>query len=131
METVLDEVTRTGHYGRMPDVNVTKLKSKLSHYLRLVRKGGTVVVYDRDKPVAEIVPYRRQRMTITPPSDTSGPWYEVPMPPALPPEVAKLAMDMFWEDRNSEPAWMSSGSPGREEPGEEESGPGSGDRGCR
>lgn len=94
----------------MPDVNVTKLKAKLSHYLRLVRKGGTVVVYDRDKPVAEIIPYRGKRMTITPPSDTSGPWYEVPTGPPLPPEVARAAMAMFWADRKKEPAWQAGDS---------------------
>lgn len=102
MESALAEVTRTGHNGAMPRVRVTKLKAKLSHYLRLVRKGETVEVYDRDKPVAEIIPYRKNRLRVTPPEDPAGKWFETPLPPPLPPEVAKAAMDMYWEDRRKE-----------------------------
>jgi prevent-host-death family protein len=105
MATTLDEVTRTGQNGRMPDVNVTNLKAKLSHYLRLVRQGETVVVFDRDKPVAEIVPYRTDRLRFTPPEDPEGRWYDVPTGPPLAPEAAKAAMDMFWADRKKEPEW--------------------------
>ncbi len=38
-------------------VRVATLKAKLSEYIRAVRKGHPVVVYDRDTPVARIVPY--------------------------------------------------------------------------
>jgi prevent-host-death family protein len=33
------------------------LKAKLSAYLAAVRKGETVVVYDRKTPVARLIPY--------------------------------------------------------------------------
>ncbi len=38
-------------------VRVAALKARLSEYLRAVRRGHPVVVYDRDTPVARLVPY--------------------------------------------------------------------------
>jgi prevent-host-death family protein len=40
----------------MPVVNVSELKNRLSHYLRLVRRGETVLVSDRDQVIARIEP---------------------------------------------------------------------------
>jgi prevent-host-death family protein len=41
-------------------VRVAELKAGLSAYLREARAGGTVVVCDRDTPVARLVPYTAQ-----------------------------------------------------------------------
>lgn len=41
----------------MSDVKVSELKAKLSAYLSEVRRGETVVVYDRSTPVARLVPF--------------------------------------------------------------------------
>jgi len=41
----------------MKKVMVSELKAKLSAYLSEVRKGETVVVYDRKMPVARLIPY--------------------------------------------------------------------------
>ena len=38
-------------------VRVAALKARLSEYIRAVRRGHPVVVYDRDTPVARLVPY--------------------------------------------------------------------------
>ncbi len=40
----------------MPVVKVSELKNRLSHYLRLVRRGETVLVSDRDQVIARIEP---------------------------------------------------------------------------
>ncbi len=40
----------------MRRVNIAELKNNLSRYLEHVRAGGTVVVFDRDQPVAQLVP---------------------------------------------------------------------------
>lgn len=40
----------------MTQVRIAELKSRLSEFLRLVRDGGTVAVFDRDRLVARIVP---------------------------------------------------------------------------
>lgn len=38
----------------MPVVKTAELKNRLSHYLRLVRRGESVLVCDRDRVVARI-----------------------------------------------------------------------------
>lgn len=40
----------------MKTINVAELKTHLSKYLRLVRKGEHIVVRDRNELVAEIIP---------------------------------------------------------------------------
>ncbi|MGH7390074.1 MAG: type II toxin-antitoxin system Phd/YefM family antitoxin [Candidatus Rokuibacteriota bacterium] len=43
----------------MKKAKVAELKNSLSRYLAHVKRGGTVVVYERDRPVAQIVPAPR------------------------------------------------------------------------
>jgi len=38
-------------------VKIGELRDNLSSYVRLVRRGEEVVVLDRDRPVARIVPF--------------------------------------------------------------------------
>jgi antitoxin (DNA-binding transcriptional repressor) of toxin-antitoxin stability system len=38
---------------------IAELKNQLSRYLEHVREGGSVLVLDRDQPVAQIVPLHR------------------------------------------------------------------------
>jgi prevent-host-death family protein len=38
-------------------VSIAELRARLSAYLRAVRKGQHVTVFDRDGPVARLVPY--------------------------------------------------------------------------
>lgn len=45
----------------MRAVGIKELKNKLSHYVRLVTSGETVLVTDRDEVVAELVPPRPGR----------------------------------------------------------------------
>ena len=45
----------------MRSVGVKALKNKLSEYLRLVAAGETVLVTDRDRVVAELIPPREGR----------------------------------------------------------------------
>ena len=45
----------------MTKAKVSELKAKLSGYLAEVRKGGTVVVYDRATPIARLVPFKGGR----------------------------------------------------------------------
>lgn len=42
----------------MQKVKIAELKNNLSRYLDYVRGGGSVLVLDREHPVAEIVPLR-------------------------------------------------------------------------
>ena len=40
----------------MQTVNIAELKNRLSHYLRQVRGGEEILIRDRARPVAKIVP---------------------------------------------------------------------------
>jgi len=48
----------------MKKVGVADLKARLSEHLRSVRNGSTLTVFDRDTPVARIVPYAAQPLEI-------------------------------------------------------------------
>lgn len=53
-----------GYIKRMKSAKVAKigeLRDGLSRYIKHVRSGGTVVVYDRGTPVAEIIPIRQSK----------------------------------------------------------------------
>ena len=43
----------------MKRARIAELKNNLSRYLDHVKAGGSVVVFDRDRPVAQIVPLPR------------------------------------------------------------------------
>jgi len=40
----------------MKAVNIAELKNRLSHYLRIVRRGQPILVRDRDRVIARIEP---------------------------------------------------------------------------
>jgi prevent-host-death family protein len=42
----------------MRSVNIADLKNNLSQYLKEVRSGGEVLIKDRNKPIARIVPLK-------------------------------------------------------------------------
>ena len=48
----------------MKGVGIADLKVRLSEYLRLVRKGRTLTVLDRDTPIAQIVPYQSEALEV-------------------------------------------------------------------
>lgn len=45
-------------------VRIADLKARLSEHLRTVRRGTSLVVMDRDTPVARIVPYAAQALEV-------------------------------------------------------------------
>lgn len=47
----------------MKSVGIKQLKARLSEYVRLARRGETILVSDRDEVVAELGPARRQAPT--------------------------------------------------------------------
>jgi prevent-host-death family protein len=94
----------------MRSVNISDLKARLSAHIQLVRDGEEVLVCDRNKPVARIVPCRLEdrseqeqrlvaRGVLTPPlkkRPASGSW---PEPPG---NVSDKAMEQVWrEERES------------------------------
>ena len=96
----LDKVASRSYPHSMRSVGLKTLKNKLSEYVRLAAGGETVLVTDREKVVAELVPPRESRSPLladalladavrrgwlTPPSLPPG----TPPPPAA--GVAPLA----------------------------------------
>src|SRR5437867_10291987 len=78
----------------MDTVRIAELKARLSEYLRAVRRGRTLTVLDRDRPVARIVPCDTERRPLTVRSPRPGaiPLARVPLPPALRAKADVLAL---------------------------------------
>ncbi len=47
----------------MKSAKIGELRDRLSSFLAYVRRGGIVRVFDRDRPIADIVPVRRAGVT--------------------------------------------------------------------
>ena len=80
----------------MKQVRIAELKAKLSEYLRAVRRGETIAVFDRETPVAQIVPMRspsaiqvRKPAPGTPPPNR----VRLPKPAKLPIDVVQLLLE--------------------------------------
>ena len=72
----------------MKRAGIAELKNRLSYYLDFVRRGQSVLVYDRDRPIARIEPVR--------PSDAvaDDDWTaQLQQSGALRPPSARLAKD--------------------------------------
>ena len=96
-----DQHGHIAYNGGMRTVNIGELKARLSAHIRLVREGEEVLVCDRNKPVARLVPCRLEersaqeqqlvaRGVLTPPlkqRSASGSW---PNPPG---NVSDKAME--------------------------------------
>ncbi|MGZ7033012.1 MAG: type II toxin-antitoxin system Phd/YefM family antitoxin [Thermoanaerobaculia bacterium] len=80
---------------------MAELKARLSEYLRFVRKGNEVTVYDRNDPIARVVPYTASGpLVVREATRKYSTLREIPLPHPI-----KLAVDpveMLLEDRNSE-----------------------------
>lgn len=50
-----------GYYSHMHRASISDVKNGLSSYVDLVREGETVVITDRGRPVAQLVPAARSR----------------------------------------------------------------------
>ena len=109
-EIVDDQLGHIDYNRGMRTVNISDLKAQLSAHIQLVRDGEEVLVCDRNKPVARIVPClvedrseQEQRLVargvLTPPlkkRPVSASW---PEPPG---DVSDKVMEQVWrEERES------------------------------
>jgi prevent-host-death family protein len=90
----------TGDYHvTMKKIGVADLKAKLSEYLRIARKGGEVVVMDRDQPIARIVPYSETGgLRIREPAGRYKRLGDIPLPPPVKLDIDPV--DLLIEERN-------------------------------
>jgi prevent-host-death family protein len=74
----------------MKRVRIADLKARLSEHLRAVRRGETIAVFDRETPIAQLVPVRdRAALRVRKPAPGTPPPNRVPLPRA-----AKLNVDI-------------------------------------
>jgi len=71
----------------MKQVGIAELKSRLSEYLRAVRRGESVTILDRDTPIAKMVPIHSVGLRVRKPSKGALPPNRVPLPPPLKLEI--------------------------------------------
>jgi len=89
----------------MKPVNIAEFKTHLGKYLRVVRKGGTVVVADRGTPVATVVPFpapARPRMEFREAEGPASDLAKLPRLPPTPPGCPSL-LDLLLDDRGVKP----------------------------
>ncbi len=94
----------------MKSVNISDLKARLSAHIRIVRGGEEVLVCDRNKPVARIVPCHSEdhteqerrlvaRGVLAPPLKQRPPSGSWPVPPG---NVRDEVMEQVWrQERGS------------------------------
>ena len=94
-------MTIRDYHETMKKVRVAELKARLSSYLRSVRRGHELTVYDRDQPIAKLVPYGPKGvLSVREPAAEYGKISDVPMPPPLRLKVDPV--ELLLEDRQSE-----------------------------
>lgn len=89
------------------EVKIGELKAGLSRHLRFVRRGGEIIVKDRDRPIARIVPYRSEPEALKTRLPTKS-LQEVEdlLASRTPPEL-KLSMEEILEDlREARKDWF-------------------------
>jgi len=85
----------------MNQVRIADLKGHLSEHLRRVRKGHELTVYDRNEPVARIVPYaERGILVVREPVRSYRTLRDVPSPPPV--TLAIDPVELLLEDRKRE-----------------------------
>jgi len=93
-------MTRYDYHVTMKAVRIADLKARLSEHLRGVRKGHELTVYDRDEPIARIVPWsRRGALSVREPVKAYRSLGEVPLPKPVHLDID--AVDLLLEDRDS------------------------------
>jgi prevent-host-death family protein len=89
-------MTIYSHNVAMKQVRIAELKSRLSEYLRAVRRGETIAVLDRNTPVAHIVPvHERPTLRVRKPAPNSPALNRVrlPKPAKLKVDIVKLLLE--------------------------------------
>lgn len=86
---------------RKKTVGVAELKARLSEYLRSVRRGGDVVIHDRNEPIARLVPYAAAdaRLVVREPARKYGTLGKVPLP--RPVQLDVDVVELLLEERKT------------------------------
>ena len=79
-------------------LRVAEFKAKLSAYLRSVRSGRELTIYDRDQPIARVVPIGKTTpLAVREPVTRYATLCDIPLPPPL--RQDGDIVDLLLEDR--------------------------------
>lgn len=98
---VTPRMTRKDYHLVMSTVSIAELKARLSHYVRIVHRGGSVTVLNRSEPVARLVPVgpTPKRLSLRPPKVGAPAPGRVPLPPRL--RTRRDVVELLLEERQS------------------------------
>lgn len=78
----------------MKKVGVAELKARLSQYLRVVRRGQSITVLDRDTPIAQIVPFSPSTpLSVRPQGSVKLHEVKLPAPLGLEDDIVDLLLE--------------------------------------
>ena len=85
----------------MSKVGVADLKARLSEYLRTVKRGEEITVYDRNEPIARIVPFTSPgALIVRQPTRGYKSFRDIKLP--LPVKLDVDPVELLLQDRNKE-----------------------------
>jgi len=85
----------------MIKVGIAELKARLSEHLRIVKRGGEVTVYDRNEPIARIIPYAATGpLVVREPAQVYRTLGEIKLPPPVKLDVDPV--ELLLEDRRKD-----------------------------
>lgn len=84
----------------MKKAKIAEFKAKLSGYLKYVRRGETVTIYDRDNPIADVIPHTTAPISELVISEPTGDLKELWKNPRLNSKLGKTdSLAILLEDR--------------------------------
>lgn len=96
----LAKMTIYDYHIVMKQVRIAELKSRLSEYLRAVRRGQSVTILDRDTPVAKIIPVQQAGLHVRKPANDAPRPNRVPLPP--PANLDLDVLELLLEERQGQ-----------------------------
>jgi prevent-host-death family protein len=90
-------MTICDYHVAMKQARIAELKSRLSEYLRAVRRGQSVTILDRDTPIAKIIPVQQVGLHVRKPANDAPRPNRVPLPP--PANLELDVLELLLEER--------------------------------
>lgn len=101
MKSGLGNMVIDDYLMTMKRVGVAELKAKLSEHLRTVRRGGEVTVYDRNEPIARMIPYAPTgALVVREPVQAYRTLNDIKLPPPVRLDIDPV--ELLLEDRRKE-----------------------------
>ena len=94
-------MTSRDYHKTMKKVRIAEFKARLSEYLRAVRRGNELTIFDRDQPIARVSPFDSSGALVV---RERSPQYRKPSDVPMPPPIRLHAdpVSLLLEDRQSE-----------------------------